>query len=136
MSILGTWSAVSVSENGRESTPKATRVKFRFAPDGLIISETNEQGKLEHEGEYKYSLDTLKSPRNINIVSTMLPKKKDGKVQEALATKFVGIYELKGDELRISFRVGVVREEKSITRPKNFDGGQGITVLVLKRAAK
>jgi uncharacterized protein (TIGR03067 family) len=86
-----------------------------------MVSRLVFQGeKLTFRGICDYKLNPLGSPKEIDVIP------RDGPVQEKDQT-FVGIYELKGEELRI----GVAGPGQA--RPANFEDATS-AVLVLKRA--
>jgi hypothetical protein len=69
-----------------------------------------------------------------------------GDAVESVAERLLGIYELKGDELKIALSKGVPVQktakeqeeaDKNVKRPSSFDHGPDTeNVLILKRVAK
>ena len=110
--IQGKWNVVSF-ERGDESKPPddIKKVKVVFDGNTITITDSNKEEKAT------YKLDPDKKPRTIDIT----PEKDKEKV--------AGIYELKGDDLKICF--GKPGEE----RPTAFGpkGVKGQTLIVLKR---
>ena len=76
------------------------------------------------EVEYPIKFNTRKSPKHLDIT---IPE------WEAAGVKLLGIYEVKGDELKLCLSLG--RAEKE--RPKKFNTTQGLSVemglILLKR---
>ena len=83
--INGTWTAVSVKDSGGREEIGEKPVTFTITKDTLTISK--EDRKLE---SIKYKLDPSKNPKWITFTA-----KRDKTLR--------GIYELKGDTLRICF---------------------------------
>jgi uncharacterized protein (TIGR03067 family) len=113
--IQGKWSLVSF-ERGDESKPAEEIKKVKITFDGNIL--TINDGDKDDKATFK--IDPDKKPKTIDIT----PEKEKDKV--------AGIYELKGDDLKICF--GKPGEE----RPTKFGpkGVKGQTLIVLKREKK
>ncbi len=121
--VQGTWKVVTFEESTREMPAEAvkqfrvtiTEKTFRMAtPDWKAIEGT-------------YQLDAGKKPKWFDLTDVTITKPPPDK---AKSTRKVlkGIYELDGDTLKI-----VLRQAEGGERPKDFAGGQGLAVLILKR---
>jgi uncharacterized protein (TIGR03067 family) len=98
--LQGEWAATSGEINGKPAPAeevKATR--FTFKGDALLMRHAKDNGKPD-EGTYK--VDPKQSPKQLDITS----KNKT----------LHGIYEIKGDELKVCFETG----EKPENRPTKF----------------
>jgi uncharacterized protein (TIGR03067 family) len=114
--IQGTWTVVSIEHAGMKDTDedaKKTTVVFK---DGNVILHVAGNTK-----KAKITLDPAKKPKTID----MMPEEKREKPS-------LGIYELKGDELRLCFA------EDGGERPSEFAtrAGSDQTLVVLKREKK
>lgn len=117
--IVGTWAGVSGVADGKKLSGD------EFASLKLVVT-IKEDGKYSvsvmgnsvEAGTYK--VDGAKKPAHIDLQITDGNDK--GKTQ-------VGLLKLEGDLLTVAFAKGGSKE-----RPKNFDGGEGIEVTVLKRS--
>jgi RNA polymerase sigma factor (sigma-70 family) len=110
--LQGEWKVVTVQMVGKPNADEEARINgkpFVFKGDKLIT-----------RAESDYRLDPSKKPKEIDIVPTEGPDGEKGKT-------FRGIYELKGNDLKISFN------GPNQARPKTFDE-DGTMAFVLKRA--
>jgi uncharacterized protein (TIGR03067 family) len=118
--ILGTWSVVEAEQDGKKEPESATRnQKVTFATDGYAVTtgdQVIERGTL--------ALDPNKSPKTIDARITQGEAEQKGKTQ-------LGIYQLRGDSLKLCFaRAGQTE------RPKEFAtkaSTAGFVMLTLKR---
>jgi len=112
--IQGKWSVVSI-EHGGEKEPADDIKKYKIVIDGNAF--TANDGKKDEKATIK--LDPDKKPKTIDIT----PEKDGGK------EKIAGIYELKGDELKICFG------KPGDGRPTEFASKRGTeqTLVILKR---
>jgi RNA polymerase sigma factor (sigma-70 family) len=111
--LQGTWTVVSAQVNGQAINPnEEAAIKGKpvvFKGDKLIA---------RHEGDYK--LDETKTPRELDMIPSEGPPGEKGQT-------FRCIYELKGDDLKLTFN------GPNQPRPKAFDE-EGAMALVLRRA--
>lgn len=102
--IQGTWKFVSVSEGGKKrDMPEGIRVTFNKELMMMHYPDKQQSG-------WKYKIDPSKDPREME----WLPEEDPGHPIEQ-----PGIYELKGDRLRIHMAAA------GTPRPKNFDEKKG-----------
>jgi uncharacterized protein (TIGR03067 family) len=101
--MQGTWQVVGVEANGE----KAPKERVEKANLRLTIKGNKYVYKAGDKdvGEGSFEIDVAKNPKTIDVSGTT----KDGKVE-----KTIGIYELKGDTMRVCF---VPAGEE---RPKEF----------------
>jgi uncharacterized protein (TIGR03067 family) len=116
-SIEGTWEVVSL-EHGGQNAPEdqAKQFKIVITADKLTFKMGNDAA---HQATYK--VDPSKKPPTIDLTPEEGPEK--GKVA-------LGIYSLKGDELKIC------ASKPGAERPTEFKSPAGteIVLIVLKRA--
>jgi len=119
--IQGTWKCVKMQRDGKEEAEDqvkehALTVKF----DGEAITyQHDREGQVEKKhGTFK--LDTEKKPKRITVTP------KDDPNQDK---PLVGIYDLKGDTLKVAHRHG----DDADTLPEDFKGGDGIVIMTLER---
>jgi len=113
-SLEGTWAITSAIHDGRKSAPeKIKSVRLTFAGDKLTV-----HGDKGMESVFK--LDAAKKPCQIDVTPGDGPDK---------GTVLKGIYELKGDELRICIgKSGKDRPTEFASKEKS-----GIILIELKR---
>ena len=88
--LQGTWQFVSHEMRGKPSTPEElAKMKITFTGDKWVVRE---DGKVLQEGTHK--LDPTKKPAQLDAVVTG---------GEGKGTTMLGIYELKGDTLKVCF---------------------------------
>jgi len=98
--LQGVWVAASGETNGKPVPAKdVERIRFTFKGEKLLVRGARDEDK-EEEGTFK--TDPKKSPRHLDITL------KDKTLH--------GIYEVKGDELKICFENG----GKAENRPTKF----------------
>ena len=116
--MKGSWSATSLQYNGKDITEKY-KLKFVFKGD-LATVEASAAVKREYP-KIKFKLDPSTTPACVDMTIA-------GGVQDALVIE--GIYELKGDQLKICAKV------LGKDRPAEFASPEGssIVLLVLTRA--
>jgi uncharacterized protein (TIGR03067 family) len=110
--IQGKWEVVAAIYNGKQSANK----------DLLIWTITKSHFVYGSDKQDTYKLNPGTKPKQIDI--TVVPPKVGGNVDHAV---LLGIYELKGDALRIC--IGHSGKD----RPKDFEAGAGRNVFTLKR---
>jgi uncharacterized protein (TIGR03067 family) len=116
--LQGAWKVTELDENGKPKPSAAGKnLLMVFEGDVFRMKGAGE----EYDGTFK--LDTTKTPRRIDTVVTGVKGK--GKRTQ-------GIYELKGDTLKI------VWTEGKAPRPTSFSDkfGAGVRGIVLQRAGK
>jgi uncharacterized protein (TIGR03067 family) len=117
-SFKGTWNALSYERGGRVAPDETARmIKFSFADDKMTLL----QGiGFTGSKECKFKLDATKKPATIDL-SPQEGRNKD--------KPFEGIFELKGDELRLCFAApGTPRPKEFVTK-----AGEPVLLIVLKR---
>ena len=116
--LQGTWSYVSLVEVDGTKMPEdqIKKMSITFKDDTWTVKE---DGKVVVEGTQK--LDPSKTPHEIDSVIT------EG---EDKGMKMLGIYELKGDTMKVSF------DPQGKNRPKDFTPKEGQFVGVIKRMKK
>lgn len=109
--LQGEWTVVEakmIQQNNAKDEEQIKGKTFVFKGD-----------KLTARGESDYTIDPSKNPKEIEVVPAEGPESEKGKT-------FRGIYELKGDELKITFA------GPDQPRPKTFDD-IGSMAMVLQR---
>src|SRR5262245_13302091 len=116
--IVGEWIAEKMVAGGMEMPlPPGGNPTFNFTADGKLIVK---EGPKEKPDEASYTVDTKKSPAEIDLIPP--PKEKVGNMP--------GIFKIDGDTLTIC--ITFMGE-----RPKSFESAGGTTMLMtLKRAKK
>jgi uncharacterized protein (TIGR03067 family) len=115
--LLGTWRVTSITQGG-ETVPeeflKKLGVRMRFTENKLLLQA---EGKEDETATYK--IDAKKTPHEIDITDDKNRTEK-------------GIYELKGDTLRICFA------DPGNSRPTRFTAEKGTktTLIELRRDKK
>ena len=100
--LEGVWLPQSMEADGKPAPPEAVkRVKFTFKGDKLFIAGNFDDGREE---ECPYKIDPKQSPKHLEFT----PPKENKPV--------LGIYEVKGDELKICLRHASSKEG----RPTEF----------------
>lgn len=118
--MAGDWVAVSMQLNGKkqpEATIKAVRLTINGDKYNTVVGKEKDEGTLK--------IDATKSPREMDITSNVGPNK-----GQAIPC----IYELKGNELKVSYAFnGTPRA----TDFKPGEDGKGVVMLITyKRAPK
>jgi len=113
--VQGTWVATSIEVNGNPAPAnEVRRTRFAFRGGKLLVRGARDDGR-EVEGNYK--TDPGKSPKQVDFT---------------IGNKsFAGIYEVRGDELRLCFENGGRAEN----RPKKFATNRQdeLVLMVFKR---
>ena len=113
--LQGVWIATSMEINGNPAPAKEVEAtRFTFKGQKLLYRNSKGGGK---EDEGTCQVDPKKSPKQLDITS------KDKTLH--------GIYEVKGDELKICFENG----DKAENRPKKFatNTEEELVLIVFKR---
>jgi uncharacterized protein (TIGR03067 family) len=116
--IQGVWETTAVELNGKDLA--ADGVKLTFTMKGNKASvDGNEEAKRDY-GAFTFKLDPTTNPKCIDMKITAGDQKD---------TDLEGIYELKGETLRLCIKLGAKE------RPAKFESpeGQNICLLSLKR---
>jgi uncharacterized protein (TIGR03067 family) len=113
----GDWEIVSVTHDGKQEPPQDAKPVLTIKGDTITFKVKDES----HTGTIK--VDASKTPKTIDLTPDDGPEK--GKT-------ILGIYELKGDELRIC------HGEAGKDRPTEVSSkeGSGLSLAVLKRVKK
>lgn len=125
----GDWDFVSASERGKP-LPEAMIAEHVMRGTRTTIAVWSTKKEKELPGsklDYK-----ILGARDVDLSQTLPSPKKDAKPGDVVIRTKRGIYELKGDTLKIAWFENTEAEG----RPKNFDAGGGIFTAVLKRKAK
>ena len=114
--LVGVWKLRSVVAGGQTRVEKA-RTTFTFKNSKLVMKNRAK------ELVYSYTLDPSKKPAAIDLVG-------EGRYE---GVKSQGIYEVDGDELKLS--IASSPEDPKDPRPKGFTGDhlKGCTLFTLKR---
>jgi uncharacterized protein (TIGR03067 family) len=108
--LWGVWVVKSVAAD--EKTQRPSGGFWEFGVSGVKMRKSG--GEVYRNSVY--SVDASKEPKQIDIsFGTAVPR------------TFKGIYEVKGDTLRVAEAID------SAERPKDFEGGPGVVVWVLER---
>jgi RNA polymerase sigma factor (sigma-70 family) len=113
--LQGTWKVTAAKKNGQaindDELAQIKMLPVEFKGDTVTA-----------RGPCDYKLDPAKTPKEIDVIPQEGPPGEKG-------LTFRGIYELKGDDLRICFR------GPGLGRPKNFDDAEGAQTMemTLKR---
>ncbi|MBX7104388.1 MAG: TIGR03067 domain-containing protein [Gemmataceae bacterium] len=100
--LQGVWYGQSMETNGKPlPAEEARRMRFRFVGDKLFIKGNF---KDDREEECPFTVKATESPKHLSFSP---PKEKNG---------ILGIYEIKGDELKVCLRHSTSTEG----RPKEF----------------
>lgn len=118
--LQGTWETVSLNYNGKDF-PADGSGSFRFVFKGDQITVTGNKAIQKEYARIKFKLDPATTPRLVDLTVS---------AGSQLNAAMEGIYEIKGDELRLC--VKVFGKE----RPLEFDApaGASVALLVMKRA--
>ena len=113
--LQGVWVPTSMEINGQPASAKEVeRTRFTFKGEKLLFRHSKDEGK-EEEGTFK--ADSKKSPKQLDIT---------------IKNKTLhGIYEVKGDELKVCYETG----EKPENRPTKFatNKEEELVLIVFKR---
>lgn len=115
--FIGRWRVTAIGLGGMPAPGFAGELEMDFKPDTVAVRE----GPKDQPEISRYKLDPTKSPAHIDM--------EDTKGTE----KLIGIYELKGDRLRLIFTDRNKKRRPTLLNPaKNED----VIVLVLERIKK
>ena len=140
--IQGTWSIVyAVFEGKQVPAAEIKKAEIVIAAEKLTLREKGKEGNV-----WQYTLDPSKKPKTIDVIVKTFKLRPGGEAVELLMEKMVGIYDLKGDDLRIALSKGIslkkdakdqIEADKSVVRPSSFEHGPNVAgVLILRRTAK
>lgn len=117
-SLQGVWIAKSMEADGKPAPAEAVkRMRFTFKGDKLLVRGNHDDGSEEECG---YEIDAKKSPKQLDFTP---PKQKK---------PVLGIYEIKGDELKLCLRHNGSAEGRPTefsTKPESK-----LILMVFKRA--
>lgn len=121
--VQGAWKLTSFKDS--TTTMPADGVKlFKVSiTDKKLTMATADWQAIEGD----YQLDSGKNPKWIDLTDVVLTSRPPAKEKTTRKAQ-KGIYEIDGDTLRIA-----LRQAEGGERPKDFAGGQGLAVLILKR---
>ena len=128
--LEGRWTLTKMEANGKSLLEKDKPLPKMVIKDGKIMADPKDAAGQEAPDSSQIQLDPRKNPKTITI-----PNFKGG--DPAKGVTLIGIYELKGDELKVCVE-GVETaklKEREKDRPRAFDSKQGL-LLVFKRQAK
>jgi uncharacterized protein (TIGR03067 family) len=138
--LQGTWELEQLEINGKKTPAedlKKVAARVTIADQSIAFwSPLNKKGT--------FTLDTSKTPRWIDVEDTRVVKdskdSKDAKdskdTKDVKKTKELGIYEVKGDELKIcTARPGGERPKEFVSKTPGKDVSE-TTLLVFKRVVK
>lgn len=118
--ILGEWGATAYTDNGEDAfgekiAPKESSVRWNIEKKKLYFLADVEEATVE--GTYK--LDASAKPRQLDVVmaSPLDPEQKQ---------RLKGIYELKGDKLKVCYG------PDGVDRPKKFGSKEGSKLILIE----
>ena len=120
-SLQGVWIAKSMEADGKPTPAEAgKRMRFTFKGDKLLVTGNLNDDSAE---QCSYEIDASKSPKHL----TLTPPKESHQ-----NTRVLGIYEVKGEELKLCLRRG----RSSAGRPTEFSTkpDSALILVVFKRA--
>jgi uncharacterized protein (TIGR03067 family) len=122
--IQGKWRCVKMERDGKEEENEAKEPAptLTFEGDAVTLRHPRDNGETDTK-HATFKLDSEKKPHQI----TVTPKDEADRDRH-----MVGLYELKGDTLKVAFRHG----EQADTPPDDFKGGDGISIMTLEREKK
>jgi len=128
--LEGTWTVTKMEVEGKSLLEKDKPVPKFTIKDGKIISDGKDGGQDPKLDSSTIKLDPSQKPKTITI-----PNFHGGDPKKGIT--LIGIYELKGDELKICAQeVETARlKEREKERPRAFDSKQGL-LLILRRETK
>jgi uncharacterized protein (TIGR03067 family) len=116
--LKGTWTTESIEYNGKQHEKLAKQLRFVFQGNAATV-EGNDQVKKEY-AKFTFKLDPAATPKLFDLTIAA------GVQKDAVME---GIYELKGDQLRICLKVLGQERPAEFTSPE----GASVALLVLKR---
>src|SRR5262249_47022751 len=117
--MQGVWETTAMEVNGQDMHANGVRLKFSFKGNKITV-DGDEEIKKDY-GAFSFKLDPDKKPKAIDMTVTA-GERKD--------TVIEGIYEFKGDALRICSKLDAKERPKEFKSPE----GENIVLMVLKRA--
>ena len=134
--IQGTWKIVSMSIGKEKPGIDITKLRLRFTENQIIAVFEFDGKEKKEKDDSKFRLDSTK--KHFDVIDVAI--REDGKRKEIIRP---GIYELKGDELKICWAVerhpkkdkdGTITDKGTpATRPTEFKAGEDRVLLILKR---
>jgi uncharacterized protein (TIGR03067 family) len=130
--LQGTWLLVSGEAKGKAAPEELLKkqVALRFDGDKVLPLEGGKS--KEKDEEARFTLDTSKTPREIDLI----PLKGEDKEKRVVR----GIYQIEGDTLKLLFGPGGARKgpDGKVTiieskRPTAFDSQQGFLFIMKKQ---
>jgi uncharacterized protein (TIGR03067 family) len=119
--LQGTWETTAMEVNGRDTFSDGVRLKFTFKGDKIAL-DGDEEIKKDY-GSFSYKLAPDKKPKTIDMKVT------DGERKD---TVLPGIYEFKGEELRICSKLDGGERPTKFASPE----GENMVLMTLKRSKK
>jgi uncharacterized protein (TIGR03067 family) len=116
--IQGVWETTAVELNGKDLAADGVKLTFTIKGDKATV-EGNEEAKRDYSG-FTFKLDSTTNPKCIDMKVTAGDQKD---------TDLEGIYEFKGEELRLCIKLGAKERPAKFASPE----GQNIALLTLKR---
>jgi uncharacterized protein (TIGR03067 family) len=128
--LEGTWTVTKMEVEGKSLLEKGKPVPKFTIKDGKITSDAKDVPRDEKRDSSTIKLDPGRKPKTITI-----PNFHGGDPKKGIT--LIGIYELKGDELKVCAQeVETAKlKERERERPKAFDSKQGVLVI-LRRGTK
>jgi uncharacterized protein (TIGR03067 family) len=128
--LEGTWVLTKMEVNGKSLLEKDKPAPRIVIKDGKVLPDPKQAPKGTNVENPTVLLDPSRKPKTINV-----PNFKGGQPEKGVT--LIGIYELKGNVLRVCVEgVETARlKEREKDRPKAFDSKQG-ALLVFKRKGK
>jgi uncharacterized protein (TIGR03067 family) len=114
----GVWESTAIELNGKDLTADGVKLTFTIKGNKATI-EGNEEAKKDYGG-FTFKLDPTTDPKCFDIKVTAGDQKD---------TDLEGIYEFKGEELKLCVKLGAKERPAKFASPE----GQNIALLVLKR---
>jgi uncharacterized protein (TIGR03067 family) len=128
--LEGTWTMTKMEIEGRSLMEKLKPVPKITIKDGRVTSDAKDAPKDQEFDSSTIKLDLGQKPKTITI-----PNFLGGDPEKGVT--LIGIYELKGDRLRVCVQdVETAKlKEREKERPKAFDGKQGVLVIFQRESA-
>jgi hypothetical protein len=145
LTLEGDWVIIAMAKNGVIAPKEALTEAFIRATATTIVPISKSTNTEVPNSKSTYAII---GAREIDLYEfrSAAAGKDDPGILPPLKIYKPGIYEIKGDTLRISWRESipgfkdkdgkVVVPEQKATRPEGFNGGAGEFTMVLKRRAK
>jgi uncharacterized protein (TIGR03067 family) len=115
--LQGTWQFTAFERDGKAKPPdEVAKMKITFTGDKWVVRE---DGKVIQAGTHKF--DPTKKPGQVDAAVT------EG---EDKGSTMLGIYELKGDQMRVCF------DPQGKQRPTSFNSKAGLLTATVQRQKK